>query len=477
MSSGGRSRLGSPGPSLPLAALIAALEGCPTPALSIDPQGRVLAANAGARRRLGLKTSSCERPVRDLLGVGWRQLELVAAEGLSDLVVDLPLRPPGSAREGWRVRPERVLAEDGTAVAVVAYLEEPSPLAVAGSPHERRRAQAVDLDALFGEDPRVIATKQAAARFARTRLPILLLAETGTGKDLLARAIHALSPRCDRPFVAINCGALSPHLLESELFGYAPGAFTDARREGNEGKIGAARGGTLFLDEVAEMPGPLQALLLRVLEDGTYYRVGENLPRQADVRLICATCRDLPLMVEEGAFRQDLFYRIAGACLHLPPVRERSDLRDLVRHVLADLAAHDETAAGRTPRIAAEALDGMARQSWPGNVRQIKTALQYALTLAEGDEIRCEHLPPPLLSARGPQTAWPVAAPPPAEAAGPRTLAALEQDLVRRAVAEADGNLALAARRLGIARSTLYRFLRRTAGPPDSLLESSESSE
>src|SRR3954468_9011799 len=399
-----RLRSGPAEPTLPLAALFAALEGCPTPALGVDPQGRVLAANAGARRRLGLRTDR-ELQVRDLLGVGWRELELVAAEGLSDLVLDLPARPAAtsrSPRKGWRVRPERVLDTDGCAVAVVAYLEEPSPLAAEGSRHEHRLSRPVDLDALFGEDPGVVATKQAGARFARTRLPILLLAETGTGKDLLARAIHALSSRRERPFVAINCGALSPHLLESELFGYAPGAFTDARREGHEGKIGAARGGTLFLDEVAEMPGPLQALLLRVLEDGTYYRVGENVPRQADVRLICATCRDLPRMVEEGAFRQDLFYRIAGACLSLPPVRERSDVRALVLHVLADLAARDEAAGATDPRIAPEALDWMAGQGWPGNVRQIKTALQYGLTLADGGEIRPEHLPT-LFSTRSPE--------------------------------------------------------------------------
>ncbi|HKV08011.1 MAG TPA: sigma 54-interacting transcriptional regulator [Thermoanaerobaculia bacterium] len=462
MSAHNRSRSGAAGPSLPLEALLGALEGCPTPTLAVDPRGRVIAANAGARRRLGL--NGTERPVRDLLGVGWRELELVAAEGLSDLVVDLPVRPPGASRYGWRVRPERVLAGDGSAVAVVAYLEEPSPLAAAGSPFERRPRRPADLEALFGQDPRVTATKQAAARFARTRLPILLLAETGTGKDLLARAIHAESPRRERPFVAINCGALSPHLLESELFGYAPGAFTDARREGNEGKIGAARGGTLFLDEVAEMPGPLQALLLRVLEDGTYYRVGENAPRQADVRLICATCRDLPRMVEEGAFRQDLFYRIAGACLSLPPVRERSDVRELVEHVLADLVAHGESEGATEPRIAGEALDWMARQSWPGNVRQIKTALQYALTLADGGEIRPEHLPT-LLSARGPEPARTAAAPAPAETP-PRTLAEIEHHLVRRTVAESDGNLALAARRLGIARSTLYRYLRKAEEPP-----------
>jgi len=453
-------------PAPELTAVMAALAACPAPALVVGADGTLLAASLGAESRLGAAAVARGRRARDLLGVGWRELELVASEGEADVVVDLAIYSPGLPREGWRLRPERVSGADGRPLAVVAYLVEPSGAAAPG----RRPAGPASFDDLFAEDPRLVATKAAAARFAATRLPILLLAETGTGKDLLARAIHGASPRRQRPFVAINCGALSPQLLESELFGYAPGAFTDARREGHEGKVGAARGGTLFLDEVAEMPGPLQSLLLRVLEDGTYYRVGESVPRQADVRLICATCRDLPRMVEEGSFRQDLFYRIAGACLTLPPVRERSDVRSLVVEVLRSLAEQDR---GPAPRLSAEALDWMAAQRWPGNVRQIKTALQYGATLAEGAEIRCEHLPPmlvhrpaalahpvadePAAAAAVPAPASPVAAP-----GAPRgTLAALERELVQQTLAATGGNLALAARRLGIARSTLYRQIRR----------------
>jgi transcriptional regulator with PAS, ATPase and Fis domain len=350
------------------------------------------------------------------------------------------------------VRPDLLLEEDRV-VALIAHLAETledGDRAAADGGARRQGRSTAPFAALFGTDAKVVEAKRIAERFARTRLPILLLAETGTGKDLLARAIHGASPRAERPFVAINCGALSPHLLESELFGYGPGAFTDARREGHEGKIGAARGGTLFLDEVAEMPGPLQALLLRVLEDGTYYRVGESTPRQADVRLVCATCRDLPAMVDEGSFRRDLFFRVAGACLTLPPVRERDDAAGLVLHVLASIEGADS--AHRQARISRPALRRLAAAPWPGNVRQIKTALTYALALADGGQILPEHLPH--LESHGGERS-------PSRAHGARRgrLAEVEAALVERTMAECDGNLSLAARRLGIARTTLYRRL------------------
>ncbi len=418
--------------------------------------------------------------MRDIIGLGWRELALVASEAESDVVVALAVRTPGRPHSGWRLRPELLRTAAGEEIGVVAWLEAPlvpsegGVTGIAGVRANRdgssrlRASSAVGFDDLFGEDPQIVATKLAAERFARTRLPILLLAETGTGKDLLARAVHGASPRRHRPFVAINCGALSPHLLESELFGYAPGAFTDARREGHDGKIGAARGGTLFLDEVAEMPGPLQALLLRVLEDGTYFRVGESVPRQADVRLICATCRDLPGMVEGGAFRRDLYFRIAGAVLGLAPVRERSDVAGLVRHVFARLVA-SEAPEQPTPRLSRAALARLTAARWPGNVRQIRTALQYALALADSRDIRPEHLPrldfDRTLAAPGDGAPSNLANESPAmEYAGNSRLDEVEHRLVTQAMKEAGGNLSLAARRLGIARSTLYRHLRVTPG-------------
>jgi DNA-binding NtrC family response regulator len=461
-----------------------ALRHSAAPSLVVTPDGRVAAASAGATRLLG--DALCGRAVRDIVGVSWRELEFTAREPDCDLVVELArglVRSPTPASGGWRLRPD-LLLDDDRVVALVAHLAEaPDPLTstgvgspgtTAGGAARRGGRAAVSFAALFGTDAQVVEAKRIAERFAKTRLPILLLAETGTGKDLLARAIHAASPRAERPFVAINCGALSPHLLESELFGYGPGAFTDARREGHEGKIGAARGGTLFLDEVAEMPGPLQALLLRVLEDGTYFRVGENAPRQADVRLICATCRDLPAMVEEGSFRRDLFFRVAGACLTLPPVRRRDDVAELVRHVLAGLEAEDTSRAAKMQRthLARTALARMEKARWPGNVRQIKTALQYALALADGGEIRLEHLPRFDDGSAGERLDDGVldadhslgrssgrSSGRSAEGSGGR-LADLENQLVERTLAEVGGNVSLAARRLGIARTTLYRHLR-----------------
>ena len=211
------------------------------------------------------------------------------------------------------------------------------------------------------------------------------------------------------------------------------------------------------------MPGPLQALLLRVLEDGTYYRVGDNRPRQADVRLVCATCLDLPRLVAEGAFRRDLFYRIEGACLGLPPLRARSDLPALIGHLLGSLAAE----AGRpAPELAPDVFATLTRAAWPGNVRQLKTALQHALILCDGATIRREHLPRELGGGAAAALAPPssAAAPPaPAAPSAPprRTLAELERERLERAVTAARGNLSRAAAGLGIARSTLYRRLRR----------------
>ncbi|MEO1084084.1 MAG: sigma 54-interacting transcriptional regulator, partial [Acidobacteriota bacterium] len=233
---------------------------CPAAAVLLEAGGRVRALNDAAESLLELGGDLTGRSARALFGLGWRELEVIARGGDADLLIDLPGKP---GRDGLRVRLEPVVSREEVHGAIAFLGAAEARTAVAPRP------RADGFDALFGTDPALCAAKQAGERFAATPLPVLLLAKTGTGKELLARAIHASGPRRNQPFVAINCGALSPHLLESELFGYAPGAFTGANPRGHDGKIGAARGGTLFLDEVAEMPGPLQALLLRVLEDGT----------------------------------------------------------------------------------------------------------------------------------------------------------------------------------------------------------------
>jgi transcriptional regulator of acetoin/glycerol metabolism len=382
---------------------------------------------------------------------------------------------PGRAST-WRTRVEPV----GPGMSVV-YFEPPRAPQLTATTTSA-------FDVLLGHDPTLLEAKQKAARFARTPLPVLLLAETGTGKELLARALHDASPRHEGPFVAVNCGALSSQLLETELFGYGSGAFTGARAGGQPGKLEIAHGGTLFLDEVAEMPPSLQAMLLRVLEDGTLYRVGEPQPRQVDLRLVCATCRDLEAMVRAGTFRSDLYFRIRGATLSLPPLAQRTDVLALAEALLLRLAREQGRSA---PQLSTEVRQWLRDHDWPGNVRELKSTLAHAVALAD-DEVRLEHLPRSLSridlrprpvsvaeptreapSSSGHMSAQP---PPPAPSPVPREGTALavapsdavdlsREDAERRAlvaaITRADGNLTVAAKYLGVARSTLYRMMDR----------------
>ncbi|MGE3673695.1 MAG: sigma-54 interaction domain-containing protein, partial [Polyangiaceae bacterium] len=304
---------------------------------------------------------------------------------------------------------------------------------------------------IFAEDKATRTALDWAARIAASDIPIMLLAETGSGKELLASAIHAASNRAAGPFVAVNCGSFTPSLLESELFGYAPGAFTGAEKGGRHGLLHAARGGTLFLDEVGEMPLAMQAALLRFLESGTYHRVGDTKQEHADVRVLCATCRDLPGLVEEGSFRKDLYYRLKGATVTLPPLRSRSDSVNLARHLLAQLAAKHEVVP--TPTLSREVEGFIERHAWPGNVRELKSTLDVALVLSQGSaSVDLAHLPPDLVEDHEP-------APP--STAAENQLQEAQGWAVRRALQEVAGNVSLAAKRLGVARSTLYRMMRR----------------
>ena len=260
---------------------------------------------------------------------------------------------------------------------------------------------------VFGTDAALVAAKDAATRFAATDLPVLLLAETGTGKELFARAIHAASSRATGPFVALDCGALVSGVLESELFGHAPSSFTGASRHGADGKIAAAHHGTLFLDEIAELPDAVQAALLRVLDHGgAHYRVGDTRPRTSDFRLVCATCRDLPELVERGVFRRDLFFRIHGACVSLPALRDRSDRTALAAELLKSVlpavpsASTSATTAATTAASAKASTDlspGACRwieqHDWPGNVRELNSALVHAVAMADGQTLLEEHFP------------------------------------------------------------------------------------
>ena len=391
-------------------------------ALLVDPRGKMLYRNT---RALALGDAVL-RAFRDLSLHGRSEKRSVEIDG----------RP-------YRAHIEPIVARGGARLASIVHLE-------AHTPSIAPRSSSA-FDAIVGSDARLVAAKSAAERFARTELAIVLIAETGTGKELFARAIHAASPRKNGPFVAINCGAIPESLVVSELFGHGAGAFTGAREKGYVGRVASASSGTLFLDEVAELPLSAQTALLRFLEDGTYTRVGENDERHADARLVCATCRDLGAMVENGTFRRDLYFRIKGARLGLPPLRDRTDVLDLARALLARLASPADP-----PALLPDAEAAIAGYAWPGNVRELRTAMGHALALADGGSIDRSHLPEDVHATTAP-TATAVAEEDIDAAEGSRKSA--EREALRVALDRARGNLSEAARMLGVARSTLYRML------------------
>jgi len=279
---------------------------------------------------------------------------------------------------------------------------------------------------------------------------VLIEGPSGSGKELFARAIHNLSPRRDKRLVVVNCGALPDTLLESELFGYVAGAFTGAERD-KPGRIALAEGGTLFLDEVADMSPALQARLLRVLQEREYEPLGGTRPLRADVRVIAATNKKLSDLVAQGAFRQDLFFRLNVLKIELPPlVERREDIPLLVSHFLGRLSRRTGRPA---PTLSDDALALLMRYDFPGNVRELENLVEHAFVLARGGEIRPEHFPREFLeAARG-------TAPPAPQ--GERVLEDNEARLIREALERHGGNRARAAAWLGIHKTTLWRKMRR----------------
>ena len=304
----------------------------------------------------------------------------------------------------------------------------------------------------------IVATTNAMERIfelvstvAPTNATALILGESGTGKELVARAIHGLSPRKNRPFVALNCAALSEHLLESELFGHEKGAFTGA--VGNrEGRFEFADGGTLFLDEVGDMPLPVQVKLLRVLQERKITRVGSNEPIAVDVRLIAATNKDLEQEVKKGTFRQDLYYRLKVFAIHLPALRERrGDIPFLVERFIQQFAErHGKPVVGIEP----DALRILMQHDWPGNVRELENVIESMVLVARGDHLRVDDIVPGIPDSKSASALVPF------ETFEGMTLERVEQELIRANLKRFDGNRAKVARALGISERTLYRKLR-----------------
>jgi DNA-binding NtrC family response regulator len=289
---------------------------------------------------------------------------------------------------------------------------------------------------------------------AAAKTPVLIEGESGVGKELLAQHLHRISPRSNKAFVDLNCAAVPSTLLESELFGHERGAFTGAGNE-KPGLVEVADGGTLFLDEVGEMAAEIQSKFLRVLDSGTFYRVGATRKRRADFRLVAATNRDLTKEVEAGRFRKDLFYRIHGVRVVIPPLRERSeDVPLLIEHFARQLPAQKKF----TPA----ALGALAAHDWPGNVRELHFAVERSSLLAEGDTIDVADLPPEIVGRAGERRTPPPPAAAPAEAADDLNDGSVpDVSRVRDALERARWRREEAARILGISPRTLYRWMKR----------------
>ncbi len=317
--------------------------------------------------------------------------------------------------------------------------------------------------------PEIIGTSAAMARLvellalvAPSEATVLITGESGTGKGLVARAIHANSRRSHGPLVEVNCAAIPENLMETELFGHDKGAFTGADKA-RRGRFAQADGGTIFLDEVGELSLPMQAKLLRVLQDGQIQRVGSDQPIAVDVRILAATNRDLHQMTQEGLFREDLYYRLNVVAVEVPPLRQRKeDIPLLVDHFLRTFAQKNKrTVRGITPR----AMDLLLKYDWPGNVRELENVMERAVILLRGEYLTEAELPLHLQRPETPGPSGPANDAPPEDAVSlpSVTLAEMERRLIERVLEETGGNKSEAARRLGITRRTLKLKLKKYA--------------
>jgi PAS domain S-box-containing protein len=305
----------------------------------------------------------------------------------------------------------------------------------------RRIGEVQQFSGIIGSDERMLEVFDLIRDLADTSMPVLIQGESGTGKELVAAAIHNEGPRANRQFVPVNCGALPESLLESELFGHVKGSFTGAFRD-KKGRFELADGGTIFLDEIGDISPAMQVRLLRVLQEGTFERVGGEETHSVDVRVISATNKNLEEEIEECRFREDLFYRLSVVPLWIPALRDRrNDIPILVEHILHDIQkSSDKPAVKISPR----ALDAMLEHDWPGNVRELQNWIQFALVRSRGKTIEPENLPPHFSH----------------KANGTRSRRGkLNATSVSSALRETDGNKLEAAKRLGVSRATLYRFL------------------
>ncbi|MCI9875686.1 Transcriptional regulator of acetoin/glycerol metabolism [Pseudomonas sp. B10] len=391
--------------------------------LIFDESGQVLSANRRADNLLGVRLSRVS--VESLFKVSL--LELInQPEGL-------PFALQTSGRNRFQCLLKRPKQAPVQARVFVAE-DKPAP------------ASAISLNTLHFGDSRVEKAVRQAERLLEKDIPLLIHGETGVGKEVFVKALHQASSRQKQAFIAVNCAAIPAELVESELFGYEKGAFTGANQKGSIGLIRKADKGTLFLDEIGDMPLPTQARLLRVLQERCVQPVGSSELFPVDLRIISATNRSLREQVQLGRFREDLYYRIGGLTLELPPLRERSDKQALFKRLWEQ---HREPTqwAGLSPEV----LELFEKHPWPGNLRQVSSVMQVALAMAEEQPVRPEHLPDDFFVDLEME---------PVETAAPLGLDLNDVEALNRELKAAGGNISHLARRLGVSRNTLYKRLR-----------------
>ena len=416
--------------------------------VAFSPEGRVLAANQSALVQLGLRDPA------ELVGRRFEELfssslEDMVARSLANTLHPVPVFGLGRGTPRFF----------GVAQAPAAARRYPfaAPAAAPAATEGRRKPASTSLlDSLQLGDSVVAAAISRARRVLDRDVPILIYGETGSGKEVFAKALHEASQRASGSFVAVNCAALPETLIESELFGYKSGAFTGAGREGRRGKIAQANGGTLFLDEIGDMPLGLQAKLLRVLEDREVYALGSEVPVRVDIQVVSATHCDLRAMADEGRFRKDLYFRLMGLAVTMPPLRERGDRAALVRRLL------EEESGRPSPEIAAPALALLEAYDWPGNLRQLRRVLRVATALAGDAAITHEHLPAEIVAAERKATNDTAVTRPEATL---NPIEAAERDALIEALTRKRWNVSGLAQELGVSRNTLYRKMKRLSVP------------
>ncbi|WP_408584999.1 sigma-54-dependent Fis family transcriptional regulator [Paraburkholderia bannensis] len=431
------------------------------------PDGTLLCANRSALFQFGAPLATLQQRGFDaLFGVSFASFLQRLMQAHANPGTPLTLTLPSGVRVVAQGTPGATITR-----AQPAWPAPPSPASTARSEAKPARPASANWQPTFADldtgDARMAAVLERVARVRGRDIAVLVLGRTGTGKEWLARALHQDSPRRDAPFIALNCAALPDSLIEAELFGYEDGAFTGAKRRGSPGKIQQAHGGTLFLDEIGDMPLAQQVRLMRVLQERAVMPLGGTRAVPVDLRIVCATHRDLRAMIAEGTFREDLYYRINGLAVTLPPLAGRTDLDALVARVLTLVRREIPEAPGR---IAPDVRACFKRCRWPGNLRQLANVLRTAAIMAEGeDAIELAHLPEDLLDDcdlphddEAPELAAdPHSVDSPAADTSPARLADWQARLIDDTLSRHGGNVSAAARELGLARNTVYRHLRR----------------